>query len=115
MKLKFIFFLISILFMSCESATTTIKTETFKVWGNCEKCKRTIEKSSKVEGVIESNWNKDSKLMVVKFDTTLINLDFIQQAIAKVGYDNDGYYGDDYAYNKLDSCCMYERRPFELQ
>ncbi len=115
MKLKLIFILITILFISCDAPTTSVKTETFKVWGNCEKCKRTIEKSCKVEGVLESNWNENSKLMIVKFDTTLINLDIIQQSIAKVGYDNDGYYGDDYAYNKLDSCCLYERKPFELK
>lgn len=115
MKLNFIYIIISILLLSCGTTPTSIKTETFKVWGNCEKCKKHIETSCKIEGVLESNWNKDSKLMIIKFDTTLISLDIIQQSIAKVGYDNDSYYGDDYAYNKLDSCCMYERKPFELK
>ena len=53
--------------------------------------------------------------MTVKFDTTKITLDGIQQLIAKSGYDNDGYYGDDYAYGKLQDCCQYERKPFELK
>ncbi len=53
--------------------------------------------------------------MTVKFDTTLVTLDAIEQAIAKSGYDNDGYYGDDYAYGKLEACCQYERKPFEIK
>ena len=101
-------------FVSCKTSTPE-KTETFKVWGNCEKCKATIESSVNVDGVTEKDWSVESTLMTVKFDTTKISLDGIQQLVAKAGYDNDGYYGDDYAYGKLESCCQYERKPFELK
>ncbi len=99
---------------SCQTAKPE-KTETFKVWGNCDKCKKTIETASSVDGVIEKNWDVESKLMTVKFDTTKINLNTIEELIAKAGYDNDLYYGDDYAYGKLADCCQYERKPFELK
>lgn len=116
MKYLFCLLLISILgFNSCKTASTPEKTATFKVWGNCEMCKKTIEGSCAVDGIKEKDWNIESKLMTVKFDTTMVTLDEIQQLIAKVGYDNEVYFGDDYAYGKLESCCQYERRPFELK
>ena len=111
-SIYYILFFLTLCLISCKTGTSE-KTEIFKVWGNCEKCKTTIEKSVSVEGVIEKDWNIESTLMTVKFDTIKISLDGIQQLIAKAGYDNDGYYGDDYAYGKLESCCQYERKPFE--
>lgn len=103
-------------FISCNTSSSgSDKTETFKVWGNCDKCKKTIEDASNLDGVKERNWNVESTLMTVKFDTTKVTLDAIEQAIAKAGYDNDGYFGDDYAYGKLESCCQYERKPFEIK
>jgi copper chaperone CopZ len=107
-----IFIILTVIVVSCVSKDPKI-TESFKVWGNCEKCEKTIESSVDVDGVISKDWNVDSKLMTVTFDTTKISLDAIQQLIAKTGYDNDTYYGDDYAYAKLEECCQYERRPFE--
>ena len=102
-----------ILVSACQPSSPEV-TATFKVWGNCETCKKTIEDASKLSGVKEANWNVDSKLMTVKFDTTQVNLDAIEQNIAKAGYDNDKYFGDDYAYGKLKECCQYERKPYEM-
>jgi mercuric ion binding protein len=110
---SFILLVLSLLFFSCQKGVPT-KTETFKVWGNCEKCKTTIETSCTVDGVKEKNWNVDSKLMTVTFDTTVITLNAIQELIAKSGYDNEAFYANDYAYNKLESCCQYERKPVDL-
>jgi copper chaperone CopZ len=109
-----ILFIFALGFFSCKTGTVE-KTDTFKVWGNCEKCKKTIESSVSVDGVAEKDWNVESTLMTVKFDTTKITLDAIEQLVAKAGYDNDAYYGDDYAYGKLPNCCQYERKPFELK
>lgn len=87
-----------------------ITTSVFKVWGNCEMCKETIEKSLAIDGIIKSDWNTDSKLMTVSYDEKKINLDQIQQKIASVGYDTDKFKGDDTAYNSLHECCQYERK-----
>jgi len=83
---------------------------TFTVWGNCEMCKETIEKSLKVKGVESANWDVDKKLINVKFDANKINLDQIQKNISLAGYDNVKYKGDDKAYKKLHACCQYERK-----
>lgn len=113
-SLLYTLFFLSLGLLSCKTGSPE-KTETFKVWGNCEKCEKTIEDACAVDGVLEKDWNIESTLMTVKFDTTKITLKGIQQHIANAGYDNDGYYGDDYAYGKLLDCCQYERKPFELK
>jgi len=94
--------------------TTEIKdgiaTSTFKVWGNCGMCEKTIEGSLKVDGVKSSDWNRDTKIIKVTYDPKVITLDQIQKNIAAVGYDNDKYKADDETYNNLHGCCKYERK-----
>ncbi len=83
---------------------------TFKVWGNCETCKDAIENSLAIDGIAEANWNMDSKLISVSYDSTKVSLDQIEKNIAAVGYDNVQYKGDDKAYENLPQCCKYERK-----
>lgn len=87
-----------------------VSAATFKVWGNCEMCKETIEGSLKVDGISKADWNVDTKIMSVNFDSTKISLDKIQKNIAMVGYDNDKFKGDDKAYSELPECCQYDRK-----
>jgi mercuric ion binding protein len=82
----------------------------FKVWGNCEQCKETIENALKVKGVSKADWNTKTKQIQVSYDSTAISLDQIQKNIAAAGYDNEKYKGDDDAYNNLPECCQYERK-----
>lgn len=96
-----------------ETATEVvdgITTSTFKVWGNCEMCKETIEGSLKVDGITKADWNVDSKIITVSYDDKKISLDQIQKNIASVGYDNEKFKGDDKAYSELAGCCQYDRR-----
>ncbi|MEO6902654.1 MAG: heavy-metal-associated domain-containing protein [Bacteroidia bacterium] len=99
-----------------EVAKTTIVTNngvttaTFKIWGNCEMCKETIENSLKADGISKADWNIDSKMMTVSFDSTKISLDRVYKNISKVGYDTEKYKGDDKAYASLPDCCHYERK-----
>ena len=87
-----------------------IATSTFKVWGNCDMCKETIEGSLKVDGISKADWNTETKMITVSYDTTKISLDQIQKNIAAVGYDNEKYKGDDKAYSELAGCCQYDRK-----
>jgi copper chaperone CopZ len=86
------------------------QTEKFKVWGNCGMCKKTIEKSLKIEGVKKASWDVKTKEITVSFDPKKTSLKAIQAAICTAGYDNDGCKGNDAAYDKLHSCCKYERK-----
>ncbi len=86
------------------------KTETIKVWGECETCQVTIEKASKVDGVSKANWDKTTKLLTLVYDPSKVKSDDIQKKIAAVGYDTEKYKADDKVYAKLNACCKYERK-----
>jgi mercuric ion binding protein len=120
--IKYILVIITtVFFLSCGEKTSStespmtkttngITSSTFKVWGNCEMCKETIEGSLKVGGIAKADWNVDTKIMSVNFDSTKISLDKIQKNIAMVGYDNEKFKGDDKAYSELPDCCQYDRK-----
>ena len=93
-----------------EKVEGTILRSSFKVWGNCDMCKETIEGSLKKDGITEANWNDETKIISVTYDSSKINLDAIEKNIAAVGYDNLKYKGDDKAYAELPECCRYERK-----
>src|ERR1700690_3717830 len=82
------------------------KTESFKVYGNCEMCQDRIEGVlKKKDGVLKRSWNDDTKILMVVFDPNKISLTQIKQKIADEGYDTDDVHATDEAYNKLAKCC----------
>ncbi len=81
----------------------------FKVWGNCDMCKKRIEKAAKTDGVKSAVWNEESKLITISFAPAKISVDQIQQNIANSGYDTEKYKANDSAYHQLPQCCQYER------
>lgn len=97
-----------IAFVACN-AIANGKTDSFKVYGNCGMCKKTIEKALKAEG-IEGNWDKKTKMITVKYDSAKYTLQQVKEIICKAGYDNDGCRGDDKAYENLHECCKYDRK-----
>ncbi len=86
------------------------KTETFKVFGNCDMCKETIEGSlKKKEGIISKRWDKNTKLLEVTFDASKITIEQIGKKVAGAGYDNQYATATDVQYKGLHSCCQYKR------
>lgn len=85
------------------------KTETVKVYGNCEMCKTTIEKAGNVKNVATVNWNKDTKMATLKYDDKKTSQDEILKRIALAGYDNEKFLAPDDVYAKLSGCCQYDR------
>ena len=86
------------------------KTETVKIAGNCDMCKTTIENAGNKKKVSKVEWNKDSKIATLTFDSKTTNPDEVLKRIALAGYDNEKYLAPDDAYAKLPECCRYERR-----
>ncbi len=85
-------------------------TEKFKVYGNCGMCESRIEKAAKsVEGVSSADWNKETKMIEVTFDSSKTDLDSIHKAIAKAGHDTELYRAGDEVYDGLPGCCKYDR------
>ncbi len=85
------------------------KTETVKIFGNCEICKAAIEKAGNLKNTASVAWNKDTQMADLTFDSKKTNRDEILKRIALAGYDNDQFLAPDSAYAQLAECCKYER------
>lgn len=92
-------------------AQSAIKNETVKVWGNCGTCKKHIEKAAKSAGATTAIWNEDSKELQLSYNDSKTSSAKIQQSIANAGYDTRDFKGNKVAYNKLEKCCKYDRKP----
>jgi copper chaperone CopZ len=86
------------------------KKEKMEVAGNCGLCKTRIENAAKsVEGVSSAEWNKETKILEVRYDSTKINIHMVHMAVAKAGHDTKMHKASDEVYNQLPGCCKYER------
>jgi len=102
--------IVALFMFGVMAVSASNKTESFKVYGNCEMCKTRIEKAAKsVEGVSVADWNAETKMIALTFDDSKTDVNKVQQAIAKVGHDTDMHKATDEAYNKIADCCKYER------
>ena len=96
-------------FSSCNGQIKNAKTESVKIYGNCEMCEKTIEAAGNLKKVATVDWNKDSKMATITYDSTKTNQDEILKRIALAGYDSDKFLAPDDVYSKLAGCCQYER------
>jgi periplasmic mercuric ion binding protein len=72
--------------------------------------RKTHRKSrNSVEGVQSANWDKESKMIEVKFDDTKTSTAKIEMAIAKAGHDTPHHKAKEEVYNELPGCCKYDR------
>lgn len=105
--------LFSLLFISSFAQAQTDKSENIKVWGNCGMCKSHIEKAAKNAGATYALWNKETKILSVKYETSKTSSKQIQEKVAAAGYDTKDLTGDQKAYDELDECCKYDRKASE--
>ena len=96
-------------FTLCNAQIKNAKTDTVKIYGNCGMCESTIEKAGNIKKVAEVDWNKDTKIASITYDSTKTNQDEILKRIALAGYDSDQFLAPDNVYAKLPQCCQYER------
>lgn len=85
------------------------KTETIRVYGNCGMCETNIEKAGTKSKLYKTDWNVDTKMASVTYDSKKTNADEVLKSIALSGYDNASFLAPDEAYNKLHGCCKYDR------
>ena len=86
-----------------------VKTESVKIYGNCDKCKKTIETAGNLNRVAKVEWNKDTKMATLNYDSGQTSSDEILKRIALAGYDSDKFLAPDDVYAKLPGCCQYDR------
>lgn len=98
------------LMVACSSTLfAQTKTDTVKVWGNCEECKGKIEKAAKKAGAASAEWNDETYLLIINYNGDKTSSLAIQKSIASVGYDTQDVKAEDAAYKKLPKCCQYKR------
>jgi copper chaperone CopZ len=85
------------------------KTETVKIYGNCDMCKSKIETAGTLKKTAKVEWNKDSKMATLTYDSTKTSQDEILKRIALAGYDSDKFLAPDATYDALHGCCQYDR------
>ena len=96
---------------AAQAQTSKMTTANVHIYGNCGMCEKTIEGAAFKKGEAEADWNKSTKQAVISYDASKTTLDDVLKRIADSGYDNEKYRAPDKAYNKLHSCCKYERKP----
>ncbi|HEY5371193.1 MAG TPA: carboxypeptidase-like regulatory domain-containing protein [Hanamia sp.] len=92
---------------SWSQANIADKLASFKVYGECIECKERIEGALKLEGIDAADWNVQTKMLNVSYDSSKINLKKIQSKILSVGHDLESAKADDRIYNSLPGCCRY--------
>ncbi len=100
-----------LLFTNCTAQIPNAKSTSVKIYGNCGMCEKTIEKAAYVKGEVKAEWDQDSKMAVITFDSTKTGMDAVLQRIAAGGYDSDQFKAPAEAYSSLAECCQYERPP----
>ncbi|MCB0807631.1 MAG: cation transporter [Bacteroidales bacterium] len=98
-------------FGSLEAQDATTKTKKFKVYGNCGMCENRIEKAAKaIDGVSEADWDKETKMIEVTFNSDKTTLEDIHHSIADAGHGTDLKTAKDSTYDDLPCCCHYDRK-----
>lgn len=83
---------------------------TTEVNGNCEQCKKRIEKAAfSVPGIKTANWDISSHQLTVIQNEEKSSPQDLKKAIAKAGHDTDEIKAAQVDYDNLHSCCKYER------
>ncbi|MDZ4809392.1 MAG: DUF3347 domain-containing protein [Bacteroidota bacterium] len=96
-------------FFSCNAQVKNAKTESIKIYGNCGMCETTIENVGNLKKVAHVDWNKDTKMATLIYDSTTTTQTEILKRIALAGYDSDQFLTPDDVYAKLPECCQYDR------
>lgn len=96
--------------VAATAQITNSKTEQVKIYGNCGMCKKTIEKSGNLKDIASVDWNKETKMATIIYDSTKTNQSEILKKIALAGYDSESIKAKDEDYNSLHGCCQYERK-----
>ncbi|MES2411952.1 MAG: metal transporter [Bacteroidota bacterium] len=83
----------------------------FEVNGNCEQCKKRIEKAAfSVSGVKSAEWHVDDHMLHLIINEEKCSELDVKKAVAKIGHDTDELKASDEVYDKLHHCCKYERK-----
>lgn len=82
-----------------------------EVYGNCDMCKKRIEKAAySVSGVKSAVWHQDHQDLHLILDENKSSVEDVKKAIAAAGHDTTDVKAKDEEYSKLHHCCQYDRQ-----
>src|SRR5690606_5422611 len=116
MKKLIVFLLVSFVGFTAQAQEKETKKKKnvehiISVKGNCQMCKKRIEKAAySVKVVRSAEWHQDCQDVHVYIDESKNSIDEVHKAIAKAGHDTDKMKANDEDYEKLHHCCKYERK-----
>ncbi|MBN2484443.1 MAG: cation transporter [Bacteroidales bacterium] len=83
-------------------------TTKFRVEGVCDQCKKRIENAAYLNGIKHCEWDKETEILTVVYNSDKVSLDAIHKSIAKAGHETEKEEADSVAYSKLPKCCAYK-------
>lgn len=106
--------IIMMIFLGFSAQAQTKKNKNLKytteVNGNCEQCKKRIEKAAYgVPGVKTATWDLSSHQLSVILNEEKTSPSDLNKAIAKAGHDTKEVKATNEDYDNLHSCCKYVR------
>lgn len=113
-KLMFLFLMMCLGVTSRAHAQTSTPNNnaayTIEVKGNCDQCKKRIEKAAyQVKGVKMASWDMDSHQLRLIINEEKTSLDAVETSIAGVGHDTPNHKAANEVYDNLHHCCKYDR------
>jgi copper chaperone CopZ len=110
MKTRILSFVMVLGLSTLSLLAQSVKTEKFEVAGLCGMCETRIEKAANsVDGVTSADWDKETNMLEVSFNTEKSDVHKVHLAVAKVGHDTKMHKAADEVYDALPGCCKYER------
>ena len=105
MKSKTIVIVLGLLLMS-TAALAKNKTVTFKVDGQCDDCKERIETTLDNPGISYAQWDVDTKMLTVRYNSKKYSEDDIHKLVSDIGYDTSKMKANKKAQTALPKCCQ---------
>jgi len=81
-------------------------TSRIEVKANCEICKEKIEKTLDIPGISHADWNKETKILTVRYNEKKISLDDIHSMISNIGYATNKVNANSESQAQVMKCCQ---------
>jgi len=81
-------------------------TQEITVKGNCGECKEKIEAALDIPGISFAEWNKDTKILTIRYNDKKISEDQIHSTISNLGYATNKVAANAASQAKLSKCCQ---------
>jgi mercuric ion binding protein len=113
MKKIIMLLLLAVLGFTAQAQEVKKKNATLdlEVKGNCDMCKKRIEKAAfSVPGVKSAVWHSDDQMLHLILNEQKCSGDDIAKAVAKAGHDTKIMQASAEDYGALHECCQYDRK-----